>query len=796
MSQYPFKEVELKWQDLWEKNNEHKVDLDNDKKKFYNLVMFSYPSGDKLHTGHWYNYGPADTYARFLKMKGYNVLQPQGFDSFGLPAENYAIKHGIHPKESTENNINKMRKQLRRIGAMYDWSKEIVTSNKEYYKWNQWLFIQLYKNKLAYRKEALVNWDPIDQTVLANEQVLADGTSERSGGKVIQKPLKQWFFEITKYAEELLSFDKLNWPNKTILMQKNWIGKSTGSIINFNIDNGSDIIKVYTTRPDTIFGATYIVIAPEHELLKKISRNYSDIEDYINKSKSKNELQRIDLNKNKTGVFTGVYAINPCNNEKIPIWVADYVLMSYGTGAIMAVPGHDKRDYDFAKKYDLPIKIVVTPKKDSKNFHEPYFENGFSINSDFLNGLSSDEAKIKVTEWLESVSAGKRKINYRLRDWLISRQRYWGTPIPIVYDPNGKAHLIPEKYLPWELPDDVEYKPKGVSPLGSSDELIQRTEKIFGKGWRPELDTMDTFVCSSWYFLRYLSPLNDNKPFENKRLTWAPVDQYIGGSEHATMHLLYSRFITKALRDIGHINFDEPFLNLYHQGVITKDGSKMSKSKGNTVSPDYYVDKYGSDTFRAFLMFMGPFNEGGDWNEKGITGIHRFLNKIWRLIKLPNSKENPSNEDYHILHMTIKTVGDDLSQKKFNTALSKSMEFVNYFKARTLFNFDFKLIFLRLIAPLLPHLAEELWHILGNKKSIFYEQYPKYDKSYLVINEIKYVIQVNGKLRGELNIGKDMEKNHILDLAKENTNVKKYLKNKTILREIFIKSKLINFVIN
>ena len=556
-----FQKIDKKWQKIW--NSSKQIDLSNNSKKFYCLTMFSYPSGSKLHVGHWYNYGPTDSYARFLKMNGYNVFQPQGFDAFGLPAENFAIKHGVHPRKSTNENIKTMKDQLNSIGGMFNWEHEIRTCDETYYKWNQWLFLELFKNKLAYQKEAMVNWDPVDQTVLANEQVLADGTSDRSGAKVIQKPLKQWFFKITNYADELLNFDQIDWPSKTVSMQKNWIGKSVGASIDFNIENTNNKIQVFTTRPDTLFGATYLVLSPENPLVDKITKN--DYKDSVNQykivSNDKNEQQRLDLTKEKTGVFTGSYAINPINDKKIPIWIADYVLMSYGTGAIMAVPGHDQRDNEFANKFNLPISIVVK-EKIKLNQENPFFGNGYCTNSSFLNDLSTKDAINEVIKWLEENKVGKRYTNYRLRDWLISRQRYWGTPIPIVYDPEGNPHSIPEKYLPWKLPDDVEYKPKGTSPLGSSKELVDRTEKIFGKGWRPEIDTMDTFVCSSWYYLRYLDPNNNNEAFNQKILNWMPVDCYVGGAEHATMHLLYARFITKALRDMKYINFDEPFKKL------------------------------------------------------------------------------------------------------------------------------------------------------------------------------------------------------------------------------------------
>jgi len=789
-----FINIEKKWQKRWGDNKSLLTDYNSIDNKKYCLTMFSYPSGDKLHIGHWYNYGPVDTFCRYLKMNGYNIFQPQGFDAFGLPAENYAIKHGVHPAESTEKNISTMRKQLKAIGALYNWDKEVVTCNKDYYRWTQWLFLELYKNNLAYRKEALVNWDPVDQTVLANEQVLSDGTSERSGAEVIQKPLKQWFLKITNYADELLNFDELNWPSKTVMMQKNWIGRSEGANIAFVVHDTDLSLEVFTTRPDTLFGATYMVISPEHPIVDTLNlKENNDILDYCNKAKKKSELQRTDLEKDKTGVFTGYYAVNPINNKRIKIWIADYVLINYGTGAIMSVPGHDQRDFDFAKKYELDIVKVVDDNNNISIDSKAYTEDGFAVNSDFLNGLETKDAKDEMYKYLEENNLGSKTKTYRLKDWLISRQRYWGTPIPIVYDPQGNTHPIPEEHLPWLLPDDVEYKPKGTSPLGSSKELVERTEKIFGVGWRPEIDTMDTFMCSSWYYLRYPDSINTDEAFSEKSLKWLPVDYYIGGSEHATMHLLYARFITKALRDLKYLNFNEPFINLYHQGTITKDGSKMSKSKGNTVAPDEFVDMYGSDTFRCYLMFMGPFDEGGDWNDKGIKGIHRFLIKSYSIAN-KDFNENVSDEDLYIFNYTIKKVTEDLSNMKFNTALSKMMEFVNHFINKPLSSSMYS-DFIKLLSPFAPHISEELWEKIGNDNSVFLSTWPKYDKNKLIKNTMNIAIQVNGKLRGQINIETNLSKEDIIINCKNHENASLHIENKEIIKEIYVPGKLVNFVV-
>jgi len=797
---YNHKEIEKKWQDKWKDLSFSSKNTSGE--KFYSLTMFSYPSGSNLHIGHWYNYGPADTISRYMKMKGYNVFQPQGFDAFGLPAENFAIKNDIHPAISTQKNIDTMREQLDRIGAMYDWENIVVTCQEDYYKWTQWLFLELYKNNLAYQRNAPVNWCPDCATVLANEQVKQYDSSDgpyngcdRCKTEVVLKDLTQWFFKITNYAEELLDFSGLDWPQKTVLMQNHWIGRSEGAIVHFTLEGYQDTIEVFTTRPDTLFGATYMVIAPEHPIVDTITtdQNKQKIADYRKESATKNEMQRTDLNKDKTGVFTGSYAINPVNNKKIPIWVGDYVLLTYGSGAIMAVPGHDERDYEFATKYSLDIAKVVDG--DGANLeNEAYTGDGIAVNSDFLDGLSTQEAKSKMIDYLEEEDTGKRKINYKLKDWLISRQRYWGTPIPIVYDPNGIPHPIPEEHLPWTLPDDVEYKPKGTSPLGTSEELIRRTEKIFGEGWRPEIDTMDTFVCSSWYYLRYADNLNTEKPFDsdiiNKML---PVDIYIGGSEHATMHLLYARFVTKALRDMGYLNFNEPFKRLFHQGTITKDGAKMSKSRGNTVSPDDFIENYGSDTFRCYLMFMGPYDEGGDWNDKGITGIFRFLSKIINICEKDEGDSSP--EAQKVIHKTIKGVTEDLDKIKFNTALSKMMECMNELTSSNTLSKNDKISIIKLLSPFAPHLSEELFEKLGSSTSVFSESWPEHNPDIIVDNSMTIAIQVNGKLRGSIEVATDATKEDILSESKAVENVQKFTDGMNIIKEIYVPNKLVNLVV-
>jgi leucyl-tRNA synthetase len=796
MPNYKAVETESKWQKQWVESELYKVDFeDKSRPKYYNLVMFPYPSGAKLHIGHWYNFGPADSWGRYMRLRGFNVFEPMGYDSFGLPAENYAIKTGVPPQQSIAENTKTMTEQLSRIGTMYDWSKTLKTSEPEYYKWTQWVFLKLYEKGLAYQKEAYVNWDPVDQTVLANEQVLPDGTAERSGAKVEQKLLKQWFFGISGYSQKLLDgLDNLDWPEKTKLMQKNWIGRSEGAQIKFTVDGGADSITVFTTRPDTIFGATYLVVAPEHPILEKIvtAERSEAVEKYKQEVGSKSELQRTDLAKDKSGVFSGGYVVNPANGKKIPVWVADYVLMTYGTGAIMAVPAHDERDFEFAQKFKLEILPVVEGEMDLEK--AAFTEDGKAINSEFLNGLSTKEAKEKMFEWLKEKGFGQHLINYRLRDWLLSRQRYWGAPIPIVYDPEGKAHQIPEEHLPWTLPTDIDFKPTGTSPLGQSKELLERTEKIFGKGWKPEIDTMDTFVCSSFYYLRYLMEGTGDKFVDTKRVDeWMPVDMYIGGPEHACMHLIYARFVMMALKDCGVVKHDEPFKKLVHQGLVTSAGAKMSKSKGNVVSPDDYVNKYGSDVFRMYLMFMGPYTEGGDWNDSGISGVVRFAERFYNLVGTAAEVKDQEGM-LRSVNKVIKKVSADIEKFNFNTCIAALMEFVNE-TAKVGLDVESRKKMSILIAPFAPHLAEELWNLLGEEYSVFNQSWPKFEEKYLTVSTIKIAIQVNGKLRGEIEVDANEEEKTILEKAKSEEKVAKYLQEGQLVKEIYVKGKLVSLVV-
>ncbi len=816
-------ETEKKWQKKWADSNLYKTDLDKSQKaKYYNLVMFPYPSGDKLHIGHWYNFAPADSWGRYMRMKGFNVFEPQGYDSFGLPAENYAIKKGVHPTISIRENIGYMRKQLGEMGAMYDFSREVITSDPEYYKFTQWIFLQLYKNGLAYRKNAPVNWCPSCQTVLANEQV-QEGICERCKHEVTKKDLTQWFFNIRKYADKLLDYEGLDWPEKTKLMQQHWIGKSTGSEIFFELEDvgGKPAkIKVFTTRIDTLYGATYVVLAPEHELVLKITdkKHLKNVQEYIEKTKKETDINRASTERVKTGVETGAFAVNPVNGEKIPVWIADYVLISYGTGAVMAVPAHDERDFAFATKYNLPIRPVIAPapaKTDARDHRDEktveaalrkstekllekgaFTEDGILIDSGEFSGLDSEKAREKITEYLQEKGHAAFTINYKLRDWLVSRQRYWGAPIPVIYCEKCGELPVPESDLPVELPRDVDFTPKGdgKSPLNTVPSFVNtKCHGCGGKATR-EVDTMDTFVDSSWYFLRYPSARLGEKPFD-PALTkkWLPVDMYIGGPEHACMHLLYARFINMVLHDLGYVDFKEPFKRLVHQGMITKDGAKMSKSKGNVVSPDAFVEKYGSDVFRMYLMFMGPFSDGGDWNDQGITGIARFVERLYLL-----AKSNEVVADHKALvrevHKTIKKVTNDIEKFQFNTAIAALMEFVNFGYKNGL-DEEARRALVLLAAPLAPHLAEELWEQIGGDYSIFDQQWPEYDEALTLAAELTLPVQVNGKLRAQITIPADAPKEAVIDLARSNENVMRHLEGKKVLKEIYVPGRMVSFVI-
>jgi len=802
MEKYNAGKIEKKWQKIWEKSGIYKVkDKVKGKKNFYHLVMFPYPSGD-LHIGHWYNFAPADVYARLKKMKGFNILSPIGFDAFGLPAENAAIKNKIHPRTWTYKNIANMRRQLKSIGAIYDWSREIITADPDYYKWTQWMFLKMYEAGLAYKKKTLANWCPKDQAVLANEQVIDGRCWRHPDTLVIQKNVDQWMFKITDYAEDLIkSLEKLDWPARTKLMQKNWIGKSEGAIIKFKISNlksQKSYIEVFTTRPDTLFGATYMVLSPDHPLVEEITakEQKEKVRHYVVNAHLKTELERTSLEKEKTGVFTGSYATNPVNGEKIPIWISDYILMTYGTGAIMAVPAHDERDFEFAKKFNLPVIKVI--------------EDGLLINSGEFTGLESAEARKRIIGRLKNGKLGDFSTQYKIRDWIISRQRYWGVPIPIIYckkcalrDPSRQGIVpVPDKNLPVKLPPLKNFKPVagGKSPLARVKSFMNtKCPKCQGKATR-ETDTMDTFIDSSWYFLRYADSKN-KKQFANKQKlnSWLPVNMYIGGAEHAVLHLLYSRFFVKALNDLGHLEFDEPFIALRHQGIILGiGGQKMSKSRGNVVDPDGLVKKYGADTVRMYLCFMGEYSQGGPWNPKGINGIKRFLDGIWNKIsniKYQISKSQSENEELRrLLHQTIKKVGEDVENFRFNTAISALMILWNKLKNQN-FEKDNVETFLKLLSPFAPHFAEELWSKLGNKKSIHLENWPQYNEKFIKTEEYILIIQINGKMRDKIMVSKKIDRSQIEKLALGREAIKKYIANKEIKKIVFVPDKLINIVI-
>jgi leucyl-tRNA synthetase len=810
MRDYDSSAVEPKWQKKWEKSGVYNVDLSHEKNPYYCLVMFPYPSGARLHVGHWFQYSIPDSYVRFLRMRGKHVFHPMGFDAFGLPAENYAVKTGVPPAKSTAENVAVMIEQFKRMGTVFDWRACIDTSKPEYYRWTQWLFLQMFGKKLAYKKEAPVNFCPSCQTVLANEQA-QDGTCERCGTAVIQKLLTQWFWKITDYAERLLDgLDDLDWPEKTKTMQRNWIGRKEGTEITYHVKDSKKTVTVFTTRPETNFGATFLVISPEHPDVMDLTTPdcQRNVARYIEDSRKKTTSERANLDRTKTGAFTGSYAVNQLTGYEMPIYVADYVLMNFGTGVVVGVPGHDLRDFEFAKALKLEVKRVIkgtdgeTGPIDS--IEKVFEDEGELINSEFLNGLHPHAAIPKMMDYMEEKKMGKRVVTYRLHDWLVSRQRYWGAPIPIVYDPEGVAHPIPEKHLPWLLPTDVEFKPTGESPLKHSKEFKARTEKIFGKGWTPEYDTMDTFVCSSFYYLRFLAALTTKKGSEHlvvdphMERTWMPVDTYIGGPEHACMHLIYARFVMMVLKDFGFVSHEEPFKKLVHQGLITNKGAKMSKSKNNVVSPDSFVEKYGSDVFRMYLMFMGPFTDGGDWSDTGIKGIDRFVQRAWKFAEshTPSKKKTSadSSDVTVLLHKTIQRVTHAMDTMHFNTAISALMELLNILETKEDVHPDTVRTFALLLSPLAPHLSEELWETLGGEGLATEQQWPHFDPKLLVSDTATIVIQVNGKVRGQIEVPADISKDGLLAAARGHQNVAKYLES-GVKKEIVVPGKLVSFVV-
>ena len=875
---YPFNKIEKKWQEYWDKNKTFRTEDKFDQPKYYVLDMFPYPSGAGLHVGHPEGYTATDIMARYKRMKGFNVLHPMGWDAFGLPAEQYAIQTGTHPKITTEKNIAKFRSQLKALGFSYDWDREVNTTDPKYYKWTQWIFLQLYKKGLAYISEVPVNWCPALGTVLANEEVI-NGKSERGGYPVYRRPLRQWMLKITAYADRLLEdLDELDWPESTKEMQRNWIGRSEGAEVDFPVVGLEEKITVFTTRPDTLFGATYMVLAPEHPLVDKVTtpEHRNEVKEYQLKASQKSDLERTELQKDKTGVFTGGYAINPVNNEKIPIWVADYVLISYGTGAIMAVPAHDERDYEFARKYDIPIREVISGGDISK---EAYTGDGIVVNSaneEFsINGLPVPEAKKKITKWLEEKGIGRAKVNYKLRDWLFSRQRYWGEPFPILYGEDGEILPVPEEDLPVELPPMEDFKPR---PSENADDEPQpplsrapddwKYVEINGKVYRRELNTMPQWAGSCWYYLRYIDPHNDEKIVDPKKEKyWMPVDLYVGGAEHSVLHLLYARFWHKVLYDIGVVSTKEPFQKLVHQGIIlgeteytvyldskgrpvsadlvNADGThketgeklsikklseaeiqkqgdyfvlkdhpeikiearayKMSKSRGNVVNPDQIIKEFGADSLRLYEMFMGPLKDMKSWSMKGVEGVHRFLNRVWRLMVDEESDtlhplltdDEPDAKQLRILHQTIKKVTEDINEMAFNTAIAQMMIFVNEaykWEKRPKSVFE---PFILLLSPFAPHISEELWQRLGHQKTLAYEPWPEYQEEFLKEDTVEIVVQINGKVRGTLNVPVDQAKDRetLQSIALESDIVQQRIKDKKIIKVIAVPGKLVNIVV-
>ena len=800
---YNHKEIEKKWQKYWAKNNCFNTLDDPNKEKFYALDMFPYPSGQGLHVGHPEGYTATDILSRMKRAQGYNVLHPMGWDAFGLPAEQYALDTGNDPAEFTKKNIETFRRQINSLGFSYDWNREINTTDPEYYKWTQWIFTKLYEKGLAYEAEVAVNWVPELGTVISNEEVI-DGKSERGGYDVVRRPMRQWMLKITAYADRLLEdLELVDWPESIKDMQRNWIGRSEGANVTFKVAGTEESFTVFTTRPDTLFGATYTVLAPELELVKKITtpEQTAAVEAYIEETSKKSDLNRTDLAKEKTGVFTGAYAINPVNGQEIPIWIGDYVLASYGTGAIMAVPAHDERDYEFAKAFGIDILPVIAGGDITT---EAYTGDGPHINSDFLNGLNKAEAIAKMNEWLEENHVGKKEVSYRLRDWLFSRQRYWGEPIPVIHWEDGTTTTVPESELPLRLPVTSDIRPSGTgeSPLANIDEWVNVVDPETGMKGKRETNTMPQWAGSSWYYLRFIDPHNKNEIADFEKLKrWLPVDIYIGGAEHAVLHLLYARFWHKFLYDIGVVPTKEPFQKLYNQGMILgENNEKMSKSRGNVVNPDDVVAKYGADTLRLYEMFMGPLDASIAWNENGLEGSRKFLDRVWRLIVDEEGKMRDRITTINdgrltkVYHQTVKKVTEDMANLHFNTAISQLMVFVNEANKVDALPYEYVEGFVQLLAPIAPHIGEELWQILGNEESLTYVPWPTYDEAALVEDEVEVVFQVNGKLRGKQNVARGLSKEELEQIAMNHEAVKEFIEGKTVRKVIAVPDKLVNIV--
>ena len=804
--------IEPKWQEFWDKNQTFKTEQTSSKPKYYVLDMFPYPSSTGLHVGHPEGYTATDILARYKRAKGFNVLHPMGWDAFGLPAEQFAIKTGVHPAKTTHEAMENFRRQLKMLGFSYDWTREISTCDPDYYHWTQWIFLKLHERGLAYQTEVAVNWCPELKTVLANEEVV-DGKSERGGHPVFRVPMKQWMLKITEYAEKLLTgLDKLDWPEGTKELQRNWIGKSVGLQMKFKVDGGADDFEIFTTRPDTLWGVSYMALAPEHPLVSKITTagQSAAVKAYQTEASQKSEIARQDASKEKSGCFTGAFAINPVNGEKVQIWISDYVLMTYGTGAVMAVPAHDERDFEFAKKFDLPIKVVVQGSgKDAAKEGECFSGDGVAVNSGFITGMKTTEATAKVIDWAEKENIGKKTIKYKLRDWLFSRQRYWGEPFPILKDKNGKIIPLKDNDLPVVLPDVKSYEPTGTgeSPLAGITSWREVKDPKTGEMYLRETDTMPGSAGSSWYFLRYCDPHNKTAAFSKEaEKYWMPVDLYLGGDEHAVGHLLYSRFWTKVLFDCGLVTHDEPFQRLVHQGMILgEDGEKMSKSRGNVINPDDVVKRYGSDTLRMYEMFMGPLEKDKPWSTTAIEGTYRFLNRAYRLFyndgrdgaddTLRLGELPLTAEDEKILHLTIKKVTEDIEGLRFNTAISTMMVFVNHFTAKEVSPKSAMKTFTQLLAPFAPHLCEEFWNVLGETESLSYAPWPGYNPELVKADSVTVAVQVLGKLRGTLEVEPGKGQAELETMAKATESVARFLEGKEIVKVIYVQNKILNFVV-